>query len=279
MPSASSTRSRVSRVRSCGRYPSSPASGSCRGRSQPSGDQLEQGRLAGPLRPTSPERTGPATKLRPSNTTSPSGQAKDRSVQEMEIRTYTSPEVRTAGRSAGPPEPNVVPRRMAWDGEPGYVARRQRAETTSSGGVGGLGGARSPRRRCGRSSRRGPPRASPSSIASTIAVCSARVRSTAPAWVTPRQIRARWVAPEMPSSSEHTTALPVASAIARWNRRSFATSSSTSRTRPACRVSSRGLGQLLGLDPAGGRGRRHPVRATAGPRRTAGSTRRGAGRP
>ena len=69
---------------------------------------------------------------------------------------------------------------------------------------------------------------SPASSASTIAARSASVRSTAPAWVTPRQTRARWVAPETPSSSEQTTALPVASAIPRWKRRSLATSSSTS---------------------------------------------------
>ncbi|GAA0926631.1 hypothetical protein GCM10009554_06980 [Kribbella koreensis] len=40
--------------------------------------------MPAPLRPTSPDRTGPATKVSPSNSTPPSGQAKERSVQVKE---------------------------------------------------------------------------------------------------------------------------------------------------------------------------------------------------
>jgi len=42
-----------------------------------------------------------------------------------------------------------------------------------------------------------------------------RVRSTAPSWVSPRQIRARVVGPDRLSISEHSTVLPEPSAIRR----------------------------------------------------------------
>jgi hypothetical protein len=80
---------------------------------------------------------------------------------------------------------------------------------------------------------------SPAASASTIAWCSARVRSIAPDWVTPRHTRALVVGPDSVSSSEQSTELPEQAAIRRWNSRSLATRSSTPGCGPSLPSSAR----------------------------------------
>ena len=83
--------------------------------------------------------------------------------------------------------------------------------------------------------------------AARMARCSASVRAAVPVWVSPRQILALVVGPDIDSSSEESTEFPEQATIRRWNSRSLATSSSAA-----------GFGPML--SSSGAQARRSPPR-------------------